>query len=245
MNLQFITTGLFIQIEVRIDNYGYTTIDIPNPNVLIEAVSLDDVINNIKCNSSVDISPKKLLSNDSNSYFFEGIYKDNVEEVIDEIEIVDYPKNGSLEKTIDSFKYIPSSCVDSDSFTYKIKTTIGDTILYSNISTVHLGINKIYGSVVINYLDKDGNKLKESDELVGEYGEDYSIDPVDIDGYKLLSKYDILDGKFTDEEIKIDFLYEKENTVKTVNTGINDNNIYGVVAILSFIILFIFRKIKI
>ncbi|EHA4046197.1 hypothetical protein JKN57_002492, partial [Enterococcus faecalis] len=64
------------------------------------------------------------------------------------------------------------------------------------------------GKVIVNYLDEDGNKITDSKEFTDNVDTDFTVNAIDLEGYKLVSKGEVT-GKVTKEDTIINFVYEK------------------------------------
>ena len=77
-------------------------------------------------------------------------------------------------------------------------------------------------SVIIKYTDSDGNDIAELDSITGEYGDTYTLKPIEIEGYHLAS--DIMQsGSFGLNNHEIVFVNEKDSHSTTVRS-INDKS---------------------
>ncbi|QIK69116.1 hypothetical protein G7062_01935 [Erysipelothrix sp. HDW6C] len=61
--------------------------------------------------------------------------------------------------------------------------------------------------VTLNYVDENGNTLKESETLTGMYGEWYFTSPAEIKNWEFQTGEGSMNGKFTDEPKTITFIY--------------------------------------
>lgn len=67
------------------------------------------------------------------------------------------------------------------------------------------------GKVIVNYLDEDGNKITDSKEFTDNVDTDFTVNAIDLEGYELLSKGEVI-GKVTKEDTIINFVYKKIET---------------------------------
>lgn len=77
------------------------------------------------------------------------------------------------------------------------------------------------GSIIVNYLDKQGNHLKKSDTINGPIGEVYSANPKEIPGYYLLESPDNMNGIIQESKQNVDFNYVQIHN-KLLNTDFEE-----------------------
>ncbi|WP_349291475.1 MucBP domain-containing protein [Planococcus alpniumensis] len=65
------------------------------------------------------------------------------------------------------------------------------------------------GEVTIQHVDQDGNPIADSEKLTGEVGSDYTSNPKEIEGYKLVEQPENADGTFTEDSQTVTYVYEK------------------------------------
>ncbi len=65
-----------------------------------------------------------------------------------------------------------------------------------------------FGTIVLRYVDEDGNSLKNDRTVYGVLGEAYTVEPDAIYGYRFVSMDKAADGVYTDEEIIYTLTYE-------------------------------------
>lgn len=74
-------------------------------------------------------------------------------------------------------------------------------------------VNYVYvkqGDLVVNYVDKDGNKLATSNNETGDVDSSYTTKPKEIPGYKLVETPSNANGTYTDGTTTVNYVYEKE-----------------------------------
>lgn len=64
------------------------------------------------------------------------------------------------------------------------------------------------GKVIVNYLNKDGNKIIDSNEFTDNVDSDFTVNAMDLEGYGLISE-GVVTGKVTKEDTIINFVYAK------------------------------------
>lgn len=64
------------------------------------------------------------------------------------------------------------------------------------------------GKVIVNYLNKDGNKIIDSNKFTDNVDSDFTVNAIDLEGYELVSKSEVA-GKVTKEDTIINFVYAK------------------------------------
>lgn len=70
------------------------------------------------------------------------------------------------------------------------------------------------GTVIIHFVDKNGNKLVRDKVISGKVGEDYHANSVGIDGYRVVKDSGNTTGKFKSEIQEVTYTYEKQIVVK-------------------------------
>ena len=92
-------------------------------------------------------------------------------------------------------------------------------------------VNYIYKlkdtSVLIQYVDKNGNKITEDVIINGKVFDEYSSEGKELDGYKLITVPDNANGEMTEDQIVVTYIYEKiEQSVSSApDTGDSNCNI--------------------
>ena len=95
--------------------------------------------------------------------------------------------------------------------TPKKQTIYCDSEFANNIAFVYqVKASKKEGTVKAYYVDSKGNKISEPDLRSGTPGVDYYITPKKINGYTLVKTEGANNGKFTEGEIKVKFIYQKD-----------------------------------
>ncbi len=65
-----------------------------------------------------------------------------------------------------------------------------------------------FGTIVIRYVDEEGNALKSERTIYGVLGDAYTVEPVDIYGYRFVSMDKDAEGIFSEDEITYTLTYE-------------------------------------
>ncbi len=100
--------------------------------------------------------------------------------------------------------------------TPKKQTIYCDSEFANNIAFVYqVKASKKEGTVKASYVDTKGNKISEPDLRSGTPGVDYYITPKTINGYTLVKTEGANNGKFTEGEIKVKFIYQKDGVEET------------------------------
>lgn len=68
------------------------------------------------------------------------------------------------------------------------------------------------GTVILTYVDEDGNELAKSNSITGNVGETYSVAAKSITNYELLRVDGAETGKFTESDINVKYIYRKKST---------------------------------
>ena len=97
------------------------------------------------------------------------------------------------------------------------------------------------GTIKVNFVDKEGNKLLETYIEEGEEGKEFYMEAPEIEGYKIVGEREIR-ATFVAGEIVFDIVYEKVPEEINVDTG--DINIYMLVALFTLSAFVIVRKIS-
>ena len=87
--------------------------------------------------------------------------------------------------------------------------------------TLGFELEAVKGYVTTNFVDRDGNILKEAIVTEDMVGNSYKTNSVDIMGYKLVETKGNESGEYIDGNIDVIYVYDKE-VVKEVSTEIND-----------------------
>ncbi|WP_349626279.1 MucBP domain-containing protein, partial [Leuconostoc citreum] len=80
------------------------------------------------------------------------------------------------------------------------------------------------GDLVVNYVDKDGNKLATSDNETGDVDSSYTTKPKEISGYKLVETPSNANGTYTDGTTTVNYVYEKEQVSGKTTYGQNKSD---------------------
>ena len=97
------------------------------------------------------------------------------------------------------------------------------------------------GTIKVNFVDKEGNKLLETYIEEGEEGKEFYMEAPEIEGYKIVGEREIR-ATFVAGEIVFEVVYEKVPEEMNVDTG--DINIYMLVALFTLSAFVIVRKIS-
>ncbi|WP_158610642.1 MucBP domain-containing protein [Lactiplantibacillus garii] len=80
---------------------------------------------------------------------------------------------------------------------------------------ITLNYKKKVGKVTTHYVDTDGNELEVSETVTGKVGTDYAVEPKPIKGWHFASTQGQETGQFTDGELEVTFVYEKDEDLAT------------------------------
>lgn len=85
---------------------------------------------------------------------------------------------------------------------------------------------KIYGNLIINYIDENGNPIAIQEKMTQEVGTAYSLPASkEFPGFEFKGVDGLLDGIYTEEDIVITYKYQKnKETGKIIIKYINENN---------------------
>ncbi|MCT3035878.1 MucBP domain-containing protein, partial [Pediococcus parvulus] len=134
----------------------------------------------------------------------------------------------SLSNGTEYTEYSDSSAL-SDSFTYNVfykddtqlqREFEGMAVQGSKYTALVLGNKEIIvedDSVVVNYVDTDGNTLYPNDAIFGKTGDSYNTVPQKIAGYTLSKTPVNANGLFTDNLITVTYIYSANAETVTVN----------------------------
>ena len=95
-------------------------------------------------------------------------------------------------------------------------------------------MERIRGTVIVNFVDKEGNKLKDQERVEGYVGEEYDLKAPEIEGYRVVENEEIK-VKYIEGEQVINVVYEKIE--EAPQTG--DMNIYiyiGTIVICGYVL---------
>lgn len=86
------------------------------------------------------------------------------------------------------------------------------------------------GTLIINYVDSDGNKLTEEIITEGKVGEKYTTEKKDFEGYTFITVEGEPEGIYTEETINVTYYYDKNIGTGNIEelppqTGFNGSNI--------------------
>lgn len=76
---------------------------------------------------------------------------------------------------------------------------------------------KIKTDINVEYVDEKNNPISPKELIPGEYGDDYKTTPKEIPGYELVTVPANADGKHTDKNQTVKYVYKKKKTKVTVN----------------------------
>ena len=137
-----------------------------------------------------------------------------------------------------------------------------DKVVNKATSTIDLNGNKkttedeteteVYkGTVVATYKDTEGNELHENVITTGLSGTDYSTEQKEFFGYSLKEVRGNENGIYTEETIYVDYIYIKTIGTGDIEelppqTGVNANNLYEYLLLISMILLSLkgYKKVK-
>lgn len=118
--------------------------------------------------------------------------------------------------------------------------------LNEKTNEINFYYEKIKGSVIVKYVDTEGNSISEDDIISGYFETPYSISVKDIDNYEFTEEYSYIEGVIDSQEKIITLVYEKielEN-VSAPLTGISNNKYLSVLVVsLTGILTLIISKI--
>ncbi|MEB7792084.1 MucBP domain-containing protein [Enterococcus faecalis] len=110
-------------------------------------------------------------------------------------------------KEIDGYELVPEKTIGKESSIY------GDGDLQEVVYVYRKKIPKI-GKITVEYLDEEGNSLVPKEEQSGNVDEDYQTVPKEIEGYELIELPSNKDGKYSEEEQTIKYIYRKKEPKK-------------------------------
>lgn len=129
--------------------------------------------------------------------------------------------------------------INGSKTTYKV-TTLG---YIKEDDECGIGGDENFGKLVVNYITTDGTKLIDSLDYTKVENTPYETEEKSFNGYKLIKVEGNTKGNFVkDETIEVTYIYQK---LPTVNTGINENNSYLSILLVSTLALgalIVFRK---
>lgn len=91
--------------------------------------------------------------------------------------------------------------------TGKIKESTQEAIYYYKTAEV---------KVIVKYQDTEGNNIEELEVITGKVGDDYKVEKKEIENYKYIETRGNEEGKMTEEDIEIIYIYEREAIGKAV-----------------------------
>lgn len=145
--------------------------------------------------------------------------------IIDNVGKYTAPHNRIIRVGIDYTKYVDTlgNEISPEYFGLHDKKEISgyyflETKKETNGDTIHVYAKQ--GSLVVNYVDKDGNKLATSDNESGNIDSSYTTKPKEISGYKLVETPSNANGTYTDVTTTVSYVYEKEQQPVIKQAGI-------------------------
>ncbi|MDT1957046.1 MucBP domain-containing protein [Carnobacterium divergens] len=90
--------------------------------------------------------------------------------------------------------------------TYYVKNSLGN--ISRRTAIIHITEKIIGGDITVEYVDTAGNSLAPNKVLHGNIGENYETTAIEIEGYKLKTVPTNKNGKFTDENQVVTYVYE-------------------------------------
>ena len=143
-----------------------------------------------------------------------GIYDDNAKTITWEIIFEDI--NTYLDKSsgiIHFTKKIEVTYQNIDIRAKKLSNVVISTIKTDTSSSEkeseYTSRVDIKGKVIVNFIDERGNVLKEQKVLSGSVGDRYFVKQEKIDGYVLVKTDGNEEGKYTEEDIILNYIYSK------------------------------------
>lgn len=139
--------------------------------------------------------------------------KDNTQGAPITVKYQDYLGNTLLEDQIITGNYNEVKIIQAPAIEgYKIldfdQYEVTHTLNEQTITFIYQKI--IAAPITIKHQDKEGNKLKEDDEIVGELGEQQTIKAPVLKGYKLVSNNDNQKVTFIEDKQTLIFIYDKD-----------------------------------
>lgn len=110
-----------------------------------------------------------------------------------------------------------------------IELVTSDTYSNNNILTIKAAHDNI-GTLVVNYVDSDGNRLTDEITTNNEVGEEYQTEVKDFDGYTYITVVGEPTGTYTYETTYVTYYYDKNTGTGNIEelppqTGFNGGNI--------------------
>ncbi|EPI05684.1 MucBP domain protein [Enterococcus faecalis 13-SD-W-01] len=161
-----------------------------------------------------------------NKAFDQGILaKTNLLELLLKNVSASDPKEGNLNQKI-KVDYHNLLQVANMPGTYHdiVKYTVENSQGLTTEKSVSVTIKKLFGEVTIDYVDKNGEKIKNSNTIKGEVGTSYQITKPKITGWKVLSPPTNSKGIFSKSKQNIKIIYEKEPKKNHASVEIKNKN---------------------
>ena len=104
---------------------------------------------------------------------------------------------------------------------------------------------EVKGTVKVNYVDEQGNRLTDSIILTDLVGEKYTTEEKEFEGYIFSKVEGTTEGEYIDGEIEVTYIYEKEGTgsVEPPQTNVDNKDIYiSLISLTTLVGLLLSRK---
>lgn len=123
----------------------------------------------------------------------------------------------------EGFRFVRWEIVSGTTSSIENATNTSTTFTMGSENTV---VRAVYeriaeGSIIVNYLDKQGNHLRETETINGPIGEVYSANPKEIPGYYLYENPDNMSGIIQENTQNVDFNYVQIHD-KLLNTDFEE-----------------------
>ncbi|MCJ7842838.1 MucBP domain-containing protein, partial [Lederbergia sp. NSJ-179] len=122
---------------------------------------------------------------------------------------------GESNKAVVTFKVTVNNVEKSTTITNLASVSNSEDV-EKDSNTVENVVQVKEGSIVIEYVDEDGNPVADPDSLTGEVGSPYETSPKEIDGYELVKTPDNATGEFKEEEQTVTYVYKPVKPEGTV-----------------------------
>lgn len=174
---------------------GYSICIVNNNNPIIDNNTIIDVY---YCKNDYPYKVK---------YYYDNKYDSEEEYIVKYNDIIDnYSDKIKVGYILDKVENIP--------------LTISDN-MDNNIINVYYKLKDI--KYIVNYIDKDGNKISKSKEVVGKYNDIIEEKALEFKNYQLISD-DKINNKLDDNTTDIDFIYELKKGSIIIKYVDGDNN---------------------
>ena len=116
------------------------------------------------------------------------------------------------EKSILGYRLVPDKTIGQNYGQYINGVNTEVTYVYEKETPVVK-----QGDVIVNYVDKDGNKLTESETSTGDVDTAYTTSPKSIPGYKLVETPNNATGSYVEGTTTVTYVYEKETLIPNIS----------------------------